>query len=67
MGAFLNNAPKHAVSSTLGKLAWGPATLARGDLSEEVDKLSKQDCDRPERPENRLWGQDGQQIIRKIG
>jgi dihydrofolate reductase len=43
MGAFLNNTPKYVVSSTLEALDWGPATLVRGDLGDEVDKLKRQD------------------------
>jgi dihydrofolate reductase len=42
MGAFLNNTPKHVVSSTLDALDWGPASLVRGDLAEELGKLKQQ-------------------------
>lgn len=43
MGAFLNSTPKFVVSNTLETVDWGPATLVRGDLAEEVAKLKRQD------------------------
>jgi dihydrofolate reductase len=43
MGAFLNNTPKFVMSSTLETVDWGPASLVRGDLGEEVGKLKRQD------------------------
>jgi dihydrofolate reductase len=42
MAAFLNNTPKYIVSSTLDTLRWGPASLVRGDLAEELGKLKQQ-------------------------
>jgi dihydrofolate reductase len=43
MGAFLNKTPKYVISGTLDRLEWGPATLLRGDLGEEVEKLKQED------------------------
>lgn len=42
MADFLNNAPKHVVSSTLQELRWGPARLVTGDLDEQVAELKRQ-------------------------
>ena len=42
MAAFLNNTPKYIVSSTLDTLDWGPASLVRGELAEELGKLKQQ-------------------------
>ena len=42
MAEFLNNTPKYVVSSTLDALEWGPASLVRGDLADEVGKLKQQ-------------------------
>src|SRR5579871_1416589 len=41
MGAFLNDTPKYVVSRTLETLEWGPATLVRGDLADELGKLKQ--------------------------
>lgn len=43
MGTFLNNTPKFVVSSTLETVDWGPASVVRGDLGEEVAKLKRRD------------------------
>jgi dihydrofolate reductase len=42
MADFLNNTPKHVVSSTLQELEWGPARLVTGGLAEEVAELKRQ-------------------------
>jgi dihydrofolate reductase len=42
MADFLNNTPKYVVSSTLGTLEWGPASLVKGDLAEELLNLKQQ-------------------------
>jgi dihydrofolate reductase len=42
MAEFLNNTPKYVVSSTLDTLDWGPSSLVRGDLAEELEKLKRQ-------------------------
>ncbi len=42
MADFLNNTPKHVVSATLNTLKWQPATLIKGDLTEELRKLKQQ-------------------------
>lgn len=42
MADFLNNTPKHVVSSTLDTLEWANSSLVTGDLAEEVAKLKKQ-------------------------
>ncbi len=42
MGAFLNDTSKYVVSSTLETLDWGPASLVRGDLVEELSQLKRQ-------------------------
>lgn len=42
MARFLNDTPKYVVSSTLDALEWGPSTLMRGSLAEEVMKLKQQ-------------------------
>lgn len=42
MAAFLNNTEKFVVSRTLEALDWGPASLLRGELAEEVGKLKRQ-------------------------
>jgi dihydrofolate reductase len=42
MSEFLNNTPQYVVSSTLDTLEWGPASLVRGDLVDEVGKLKQQ-------------------------
>lgn len=39
---FMNETPKYVVSSTLDTLEWGPSSLVRGDLAEEVGKLKRQ-------------------------
>lgn len=42
MAAFLNNTPKHIVSSTLDTVDWGGSSLVSGDLAAEVTKLKGQ-------------------------
>jgi dihydrofolate reductase len=42
MADFLNNSPKHVVSSTLGTLEWTNSRLVTGDLAEELTKLKQQ-------------------------
>jgi dihydrofolate reductase len=42
MGDFLNQTPKHVVSSTLDTLEWGPAALLEGDLAEALTELKRQ-------------------------
>jgi dihydrofolate reductase len=42
MADFLNNTPKYVVSSTLGRLDWGPATLLTGDPGGAITKLKQQ-------------------------
>jgi dihydrofolate reductase len=42
MSDFLNNSHKYVASRTLGKLDWGPASLLRGDLADELLKLKQQ-------------------------
>jgi dihydrofolate reductase len=42
MAAFLNNTPKHVVSSTLNSLDWAGSSLLSGDLAAEVTKLKGQ-------------------------
>jgi dihydrofolate reductase len=42
MADFLNNSPKHIVSSTLDTLEWANSTLVTGDLAEEIAKLKEQ-------------------------
>ena len=42
MADFLNNTPKYVVSSTLDTLDWGPSSLVRGDLAEEIRNLKQQ-------------------------
>ena len=39
---YMNNTPKLVVSTTLDTLAWQPATLIRGNLAEELNKLKQQ-------------------------
>jgi dihydrofolate reductase len=39
---FMNETPKYVVSSTLETHEWGPSSLVRGDLAEEVGKLKRQ-------------------------
>jgi dihydrofolate reductase len=39
---FINNTPKLVVSSTVKELAWGNATLVRGDLVDEIVKAKRQ-------------------------
>lgn len=39
---FMNNTPKHIVSSTLDTLEWANSRLVTGDLAEEVAKLKEQ-------------------------
>jgi dihydrofolate reductase len=41
MAAFLNNTPKHIVSSTLSTLDWAGSSLVSGDLAGEVAKLKQ--------------------------
>ncbi|MGI0079799.1 MAG: dihydrofolate reductase family protein [Nitrososphaerales archaeon] len=42
MADFLNHTHKHVVSSTLGKLEWGPASLIKGEhFREEISKLKE--------------------------
>lgn len=41
MAAFLNNTPKHVVSSTLDRLEWGPAELVTGSLVERLTELKR--------------------------
>ena len=43
MSAFLNDTPKFVVSRTLEDADWGPATLIRGDLADEVTRLKRLD------------------------
>jgi dihydrofolate reductase len=42
MADFLNNTPKYVVSSMLDTLDWGPSSLVRGDLAEEIRNLKQQ-------------------------
>ena len=42
MADFLNHSPKYVVSSSLDKLAWGPATLIKGDIAGEITRLKLQ-------------------------
>lgn len=42
MAEFLNNTPKHIVSSTLETLEWGPASLVTGDVAEKIAELKRQ-------------------------
>ena len=42
MADFLNDTPKHVVSSTLQALEWGPATLIEGDLAGALTKLKRE-------------------------
>jgi dihydrofolate reductase len=42
MADFLNNTPKHVVSSTLDTLDWANSSLVTGDLAGEVAKLRDQ-------------------------
>jgi dihydrofolate reductase len=42
MADFLNNSPKHVVSSTLDTLDWANSSLVTGDLAGEVAKLREQ-------------------------
>jgi dihydrofolate reductase len=42
MADFLNNTPKFVVSSTLDTLDWGPASLVRGNVADEIGKLKQQ-------------------------
>ncbi|NOK57619.1 MAG: hypothetical protein GFH27_549303n116 [Chloroflexi bacterium AL-W] len=42
MADFLNNSPKYVVSSTLDMLEWQPATLIKGNLTEEITKRKQQ-------------------------
>jgi dihydrofolate reductase len=39
---FINNTPKHVVSTTLDKVDWKNSTLIKDNLSEELSKLKKQ-------------------------
>jgi dihydrofolate reductase len=42
MSDFLNKSHKYVVSSSLDKLDWGPASLVKGDLADELLKLTQQ-------------------------
>jgi dihydrofolate reductase len=42
MADYMNNTPKHIVSSTLDTLEWANSSLVTGDLTEEVAKLKQQ-------------------------
>jgi len=42
MADYVNNTPKHIVSSTLDRLDWANSTLVRGDLAEELATLKEQ-------------------------
>jgi dihydrofolate reductase len=42
MADFMNNTPKHIVSSTLATLAWANSSLVTGDLADELAKLKQQ-------------------------
>ncbi len=42
MADFLNHSPKYVVSSKLDSLPWQPATLIRGDLAAELNRLKQQ-------------------------
>jgi dihydrofolate reductase len=42
MAAFLNNTPKHIVSSTLDTVDWAGSSLVSGDLAGEVAHLKEQ-------------------------
>src|SRR5712692_4813675 len=42
MADFMNNTPKHIVSSTLDRLDWANSSLISGDLAAEVTKLKQQ-------------------------
>src|SRR6266849_554032 len=41
MADFMNNTPKHIVSSTLDRLEWANSSLVTGDLKEEVTRLKR--------------------------
>src|SRR5438874_1536082 len=41
--SFINTVPKHVVSTTLSRIdAWQPATLIKGDISQEISQLKQQ-------------------------
>jgi dihydrofolate reductase len=42
MSDFLNKSHKYVVSSSLDELDWGPASLVKGDLADELTKLKQQ-------------------------
>src|SRR5712692_7540103 len=42
MADFLNNTHKYVVSATLDKLEWGPASLIKGKIVDELRKLKQQ-------------------------
>jgi dihydrofolate reductase len=42
LAAFMNNTPKHIVSSTLGTLEWANSSLVTGDLAVELGRLKEQ-------------------------
>jgi dihydrofolate reductase len=42
MADFLNNAPKHVVSSTLGTLEWANSNLLTGNLADALASLKRQ-------------------------
>ena len=41
MARFLNHSPKYVVSTTLTALPWQPATVIRGDLRRELERLKR--------------------------
>jgi len=42
MANFMNDTPKHIVSSTLNQLNWANSSLLTGDLTEEITMLKQQ-------------------------
>jgi dihydrofolate reductase len=42
MATFLNQTPKHVVTSSSDPLGWGPASAVRGDLGDEIAALKRQ-------------------------
>jgi dihydrofolate reductase len=42
MADYLNDTPKHVVSTTLGSLEWANSSLVAGDVADEIAKLKHQ-------------------------